>query len=468
MDEKGFMIGHQQKAKRVFTRKYWESGKLIGSGQDGNREWITLLATICMDGSFLPPALIYPAETGNLQDVWLKDFHPESEESFFASSSSGWTSDDLALRCVERIFDPYTKQKAQRGREYRLLILDGHNSHINIQFLTWCEKHRIMVAIYPPHSTHRLQPLDVGIFSPLSNYYSQGLDFWIYRVQANIKFTKVDFWGIFYPAFQKAFRETTILQAWRQTGLQPWNPDIVIDKIKLIHESRPPSQSSSGSSALSDSEFRTLQRIYKKVVGKDLDKSGRRLLRTIEKIHTENTILRRKVENLEEAMKIRKAHEAQGKALFNDLPTNDEKKAIFFSPRKIQQRRDEKEAEHHQKEETERQKAEKKLEREHQKQEKAELAAKRKIEREERRRQAEQAKEEKKARRQERIAQQEADKQLQREINMVKTASQKTIRQEKTEKEVIALDSGDVVSAMADLKISRSGRHVKPPKHFHE
>src|SRR5271170_4883341 len=53
--EKGLLLGILQKAKRVFTQAYFESGKLLGAGQDGNREWITILATICMDGSYLSP-----------------------------------------------------------------------------------------------------------------------------------------------------------------------------------------------------------------------------------------------------------------------------------------------------------------------------------------------------------------------------------------------------------------------------
>jgi hypothetical protein len=59
MDEKGFLIGALQKVKRVFTKKVFEAGRLKHVVQDGNREWITVLATICADGSTLSPALIY-------------------------------------------------------------------------------------------------------------------------------------------------------------------------------------------------------------------------------------------------------------------------------------------------------------------------------------------------------------------------------------------------------------------------
>jgi hypothetical protein len=61
MDEKGFLIGHLQKVKRIFPKALMKKQKLLGAGQDGSREWITLLATICADGSSLPPALIYKA-----------------------------------------------------------------------------------------------------------------------------------------------------------------------------------------------------------------------------------------------------------------------------------------------------------------------------------------------------------------------------------------------------------------------
>jgi hypothetical protein len=68
MDEKGFILGKIQKTRRIFTQQWQEQGKLLGAVQDGNREWITLVAGVCMDGSFLPPSLIYSATSGDIQD----------------------------------------------------------------------------------------------------------------------------------------------------------------------------------------------------------------------------------------------------------------------------------------------------------------------------------------------------------------------------------------------------------------
>jgi hypothetical protein len=59
MDEKGFLIGVIGRSKRIFSKAMWDSKEVRAALQDGNREWITLLACICGDGSALPPGLLF-------------------------------------------------------------------------------------------------------------------------------------------------------------------------------------------------------------------------------------------------------------------------------------------------------------------------------------------------------------------------------------------------------------------------
>src|ERR1700742_3895824 len=73
-DEKGFLIGISRSTKRIVSREALKSRRIIGASQDGNREFITLIALICADGSYLPPALIYKGESKDLQDSWLENF----------------------------------------------------------------------------------------------------------------------------------------------------------------------------------------------------------------------------------------------------------------------------------------------------------------------------------------------------------------------------------------------------------
>lgn len=136
MDEKGLLLGILTRSKRVFSRRLYEEGKIKAHIQDGNREWITLLACICADGSALDPAIIYQSASGSLQDSWLQAFNPDDHRARFAASPSGWTNNDIGLAWLKQVFDPSTKAKA--GQSYRLLILDGHGSHLTMDFIQYC------------------------------------------------------------------------------------------------------------------------------------------------------------------------------------------------------------------------------------------------------------------------------------------------------------------------------------------
>ena len=178
MDEKGFLIGVLLKMKRIFSRRRYEEGGIRQTIQDGNREWITTIACICADGTALQPTLIYQAVSGNIQDTWLQDFNPDEHKVYFTASPSGWINNKIGIAWLKQVFDRETKAKARRS--YRLLIIDGHGSYIMMEFIKYCDDNKIILAIYPPHSTHTLQPLGVCLFKPLSTAYSVGLTDYMY------------------------------------------------------------------------------------------------------------------------------------------------------------------------------------------------------------------------------------------------------------------------------------------------
>jgi hypothetical protein len=64
MDEKGFLLGILSCMKRIFSKRLYEKGKIKAYIQDGNWEWITLVACICADGSALDLAIIYQLALG--------------------------------------------------------------------------------------------------------------------------------------------------------------------------------------------------------------------------------------------------------------------------------------------------------------------------------------------------------------------------------------------------------------------
>jgi len=55
--------------KRIVGINQLKDKKIIGASQDGSREFISLLACICADGTAIPPALIYQGTSRDLQDT---------------------------------------------------------------------------------------------------------------------------------------------------------------------------------------------------------------------------------------------------------------------------------------------------------------------------------------------------------------------------------------------------------------
>jgi hypothetical protein len=183
MDEKGFLVGILGRSKRVFSKRQWEKKEAKAALQDGSREWITVLASVCADGTAILPSLMYASANSSLQTTWVADIKVSEHDVFVSSSPSGWSNNDLGVTWLEQVFDCHTKEKARRGRDYRLLILDGHGSYVTKAFINYCDEHRILLCILPPHLTHTLQPLEVVVFKPLSSAYSLELTEHLHRGQ---------------------------------------------------------------------------------------------------------------------------------------------------------------------------------------------------------------------------------------------------------------------------------------------
>ncbi len=128
---------------------------------------------------------------------------------------------------MDECFELFTRSQL-RG-EYQLLIDDGHTSHMSTEFITFTLANKIISLCLPPHSTHLLQPLDVSVFGPLKQNYKKLLSektrFSTYNID------KTDFISLIQKARQQDISSRNIQLAWRATGLIPYNPSVVFQKI---------------------------------------------------------------------------------------------------------------------------------------------------------------------------------------------------------------------------------------------
>lgn len=463
MDEKGFLIGMLSKGLRIFSKRKYKQGNFKQRLQDGNREWITAIACICADGTSLSPALIYQAASGDIQDTWLQDFDPQHHKTFFASSPSGWTNDKLGYAWLTGVFDRETKDKARR--QWRLLFLDGHGSHLTMKFFDYCDDNKILLATYPPHSTHSLQPLDVGIFSPLSHAYSSELEAYLHISMGLSHITKRDFFRLFFPAWVKALSSKNIISSWRTVGIHPFNPEIVLARFSREPQSRP-STSESSRSILGAEDWRKIKKLLHDVVEDVYSENTRKLSLAMHNLSTENILLKLQCEGLQIALQNEKKKRQRGKPLQFQLKASDDGGAVFYSPQKIQQARDLQLGKERAAEQLKASKEEQKVRRQQEKEAKQRLIEdRRKIrasQREIRRLEAEQKRQEKEDAR----ISKEAAKQLQIDFQQAKKTPRKS---SKASNHTDTQDTGPpshVVVEEVPPTVNRRGREIRLPQRF--
>ena len=193
--------------------------------QPGDREWVTVIAAINAAGWSVPPFLIFAGK------YHLSAWYEEAEiprDWAIAVSDNGWTNNELGVDWLKH-FDAYTKARTVGAR--RLLILDGHESHHSLEFQDLCKENNIYTLCMPPHSSHLLQPLDVGCFSPLKRAYSREVES-LMRDHIN-HITKLEFLPAFKAAFDRSFTSTNICSAFRGAGLVPLQPETVLSKLDV-------------------------------------------------------------------------------------------------------------------------------------------------------------------------------------------------------------------------------------------
>ena len=220
-DETGFAMGLTSTAKVVTRAEFYGRRLLL---QPGNREWVTTIECINASGWALPPCVIFKGKV--FVESW---FDGLPDDWRFEVSRKGWTSDEISLRWLEKLFIPSTSSRT-KGK-YRLLILDGHGSYLTPKFDEICEKNDIIAICMPSHSSHLLQPLDIGCFAVLKRSYGQLVES---KMRVGIHYIdKLDFLEAYPFARIEAFKSDNIKNSFAAAGLMPYNPDRVISKLDI-------------------------------------------------------------------------------------------------------------------------------------------------------------------------------------------------------------------------------------------
>jgi hypothetical protein len=81
----------------------------------------------------------------------------------------------------------------------------------------------------PPHTSHLLQPLDVGVFGPLKRSYGKLVEG--IMVAGNNHIDKEDFLYLYPPAHEAVLNQRNICNGFKGAGLRPLDKDQVLQRI---------------------------------------------------------------------------------------------------------------------------------------------------------------------------------------------------------------------------------------------
>ncbi|CAH1985423.1 unnamed protein product [Acanthoscelides obtectus] len=165
VDETGLSIV-QSKIPHVIGRKGKKQIAALTSAERGST--VTIIACMSASGVFVPPLVIFPRT--NMTQILMKGCPPGS---IGRAHPSGWVQSNIFTDW----FAHFIEKVCPTENSPVLLILDGHYSHVrNPDLIDMARKSFVTIICLPPHSTHKLQPLDKTFMGPLKAFYSEEAD----------------------------------------------------------------------------------------------------------------------------------------------------------------------------------------------------------------------------------------------------------------------------------------------------
>lgn len=164
VDETGLSVV-QSKVPKVVGLKGKRQVGALSSAERGSL--VTVVCCMSAGGSFIPPLMIFPRK--NMSETLMKGAPPGS---IGRCHPSGWIQSNLFTDWF-RHFISNVKPTAESPV---MLILDGHNTHTkNIDIVDLARNNHVTILSLPPHTSHKIQPLDKTFMGSLKHHYSENI-----------------------------------------------------------------------------------------------------------------------------------------------------------------------------------------------------------------------------------------------------------------------------------------------------
>ena len=191
--------------------------KQVGSLTSAERgELVTLVYAASASGNVIPPMFIFPRV--NYREYFIRG---APVGSIGCATKSGWINEELFVQYLQHLI-----KHTRCSKEHQiLLILDNHESHVSLQAIDMAKENGIVMLTLPPHTSHKLQPLDRTVFGPFKKGYNRAADAWL-RSNPGKTVTIYDIPELVKEAQMISMTPRNVLSGFKSTGISPFNRDL--------------------------------------------------------------------------------------------------------------------------------------------------------------------------------------------------------------------------------------------------
>lgn len=214
VDETG-LTTVQKPVKLIAARGAKQVGRMT-SAERGNL--VTVCCAVNAIGNSVPPFMVFPRV--HFKENMITGAPPGTVG---VASQSGWMTGPLFLQWMQH----FVKHVKCSKDIPIILLLDNHESHVTIEVLDFASTNGITMISFPPHCSHKLQPLDRTVYGPLKRYYNASSDNWM--VSNPRPMTIFDIASILRSAYEQAFTQSNIASGFAVSGIEPYNRNIFQD-----------------------------------------------------------------------------------------------------------------------------------------------------------------------------------------------------------------------------------------------
>ena len=196
-----------------------EKGKPVSSQISRERgETMTFVGIINAAGQTLPPVFIIPRK--RYCEAFMRNTIHGSK-GLVTPSGTGWMTMESFVDTLRHI-----KEKTLCTKENRILIImDNADCHKSIEALDYCLENGIVILTLPPHTTDKLQPLDVSIYASFKLQLKQ-IQNCFRQMNPNVHISIQMMPEMASKAWIKAGNPSNILSGFARTGIWPIDPEI--------------------------------------------------------------------------------------------------------------------------------------------------------------------------------------------------------------------------------------------------